>query len=89
MTELSKPVSRRVHVPDKGDFVVTLTKTGVTIRQFRKRKTVTLSYAQLAMRAMEQGGWCLTEKQWKDPLTTLGKLSRLRRRTHRRPGNAL
>ncbi len=77
MTELTKPVSRRIHVSGKGDFVVTLTKAGVTIRQFRKRKTVTLSYDQLAMRALEQGGWLLTAKQWSDPLATLGKLRRL------------
>ena len=81
MTELTKPVSRKIHVRDKGDFVVTLTKDGVTIRMHRKRKKVTLSYEQLAMRALEQDGWLLTEKEWADPLVTLGKLRRLRRAT--------
>ena len=79
MTELTKPVSRRIHVSGKGDFVVTLTKQGVSIRQFRKRKTVTLPYGPLAMRALEREGWMLNAKEWGDPLATLGKLSRLRR----------
>lgn len=78
MTELTKPVSRKVHISGKGDFVVTLTKAGVSIRKARKRKTVTLPYDQLALRALEQGGWMLNAKQWADPLTTLGRLSRLR-----------
>ncbi|MBC8356551.1 MAG: hypothetical protein H8E66_31610 [Planctomycetes bacterium] len=79
MTELTKPVSRRVHVSGKGDFVVTLTKQGVSIRKLRKRKTVTLPYTQLAMRALERDRWMLNAKEWDDPLATLGKLSRLRR----------
>lgn len=79
MTELTKPVSRRVHVSGKGDFVVTLTKDGVCIRKARKRKTVTLPYDQLALRALEQGGWMLNTKEWADPLMTLGKLRRLRK----------
>ena len=79
MTELTKPVSRKVHVPDKGDFVITLGKDGVSIRMFRKRKTVTLDYKQLAMRALEQAGWMLNAREWDDPLTTLSKLGRLRR----------
>ena len=79
MTELTKPVSRRVHIPDKGDFVVTLTKDGVSIRKLRKRKTVTLPYEQLALRALEQDGWMLNAKEWDDPLMTLAKLSRLRK----------
>ena len=79
MTELTKPVSRKVHVSGKGDFVVTLTKAGVSIRKARKRKTVTLPYDQLALRALEQGGWMLNAKEWSDPLTTLGKLKRLRK----------
>ncbi len=78
MTELTKPVSRKVHLPGKGDFVVTLTTDGVSIRMARKRKTVTLAYDQLAFRALEQGGWLLNRKEWDDPLTTLGKLRRLR-----------
>jgi len=80
MTELTKPVSRKVHIPDKGDFVITITKEGVSIRKFRKRKTVTLPYEQLALRALEQDGWMLSAKEWDDPLTTLGKLSRLRKK---------
>ena len=79
MTELTKPVSRVVHIPDKGDFVVTLNKEGVSIRQFRKRKSVTLPYEQLALRALEQDNWLLNAKEWSDPLQTLGKLSRLQR----------
>lgn len=78
MTELTKPVSRKVHLRGKGDFVVTLTTVGVSIRKARKRKTVTLSYDQLALRALEQGGWLLNDQEWSDPLTTLGKLRRLR-----------
>jgi len=78
MTELTKPISRRIHLSGKGDFVVTLTKEGVSIRKFRKRKTVTLPYEQLAMRALERDGWMLNAKEWDDPLATLGKLSRLR-----------
>lgn len=81
MTELTKPVSRKVHVSGKGDFVVTLTKAGVSIRKARKRKTVTLPYEQLALRALEQGRWMLNEKQWADPLATLGRLARLRTTT--------
>lgn len=62
MTELTKPVSRKVHVSGKGDFVVTLSKDGVSIRQARRRKTVTLPYDQLALRALEQDGWLLNAK---------------------------
>ncbi|MFV1964059.1 MAG: hypothetical protein ACC628_01455 [Pirellulaceae bacterium] len=80
MTELTKPVSRKVHIPDKGDFVVTITKEGVSVRKSRKRKTVTLPYEQLALRALEQDGWMLSAKEWDDPLTTLGRLSRLRKK---------
>lgn len=83
MTELTKPVSRKVHVPGKGDFVVTLTTAGVSIRMARKRKTVTLPYDQLALRALERGGWLLNDKEWGDPLATLGKLRRLRTVTHK------
>jgi hypothetical protein len=79
MTELTKPVSRKVHIPDKGDFVVTITKEGVSIRKARKRKAVMLPYEQLALRALEQDGWMLNAKEWDDPLATLGKLSRLRK----------
>ena len=79
MTELTKPVSRKVHISGKGDFVITMSKEGVTIRMHRKRKKVTLPYEQLAMRALEQDGWLLNEKEWGDPLATLGKLGRLRR----------
>ncbi|MBN2474276.1 MAG: hypothetical protein JXB62_06695 [Pirellulales bacterium] len=78
MTELTKPVSRRVHVSGKGDFVVTLSKHGVSLRKARKRKSVTLSYDQLALRALEQGGWMLNAKEWAAPLATLGRLARLR-----------
>lgn len=81
MTELTKPVSRRIHVSGKGDFVVTLTTTGVSIRKARKRKAVTLPYQQLAMRALEQEGWMLNSKEWADPLNTLGRLARLRTKT--------
>jgi hypothetical protein len=81
MTELTKPVSRKVHVSGKGDFVVTLTKDGVSIRKARKRKTVTLPYEPLALRALEQGGWMLTAEEWADPLATLGRLVRLRTTT--------
>jgi hypothetical protein len=79
MTELTKPVSRKIHVSGRGDFVVTLTKQGVSIRKLRKRKTVTLPYDQLALRALEQGGWMLNAKEWADPLETLAKLRRLRK----------
>jgi hypothetical protein len=81
MTELTKPVSRKVHVSGKGDFVVTLAKDGVSIRKARKRKTVTLPYDQLALRALEQGGWMLSAKEWADPLITLGRLAGLRTTT--------
>ena len=32
MTELTKPVSRKLHVRDKGDFVITMGKDGITIK---------------------------------------------------------
>ena len=80
VTELKKPVSRRIHVRDKGDFVVSITADGVSIRMFRKRKSVTLPFDQLALRALEQAAYLLNEKEWNDPLGTLGKLGRLKRR---------
>ncbi|MBL7041262.1 MAG: hypothetical protein ISR77_21680 [Pirellulaceae bacterium] len=80
VTELNKPVSRKVHIRGKGDFVVSITKDGITIRKFRKRKTVTLPFDQLALRALEQAAYLLNEKEWDDPLETLGKLGRLKRK---------
>ena len=82
MTELTKPVSRRIHIAGKGDFVVTLSEQGVSIRKLRKRKAVTLPYEQLALRALEQEGWMLNAKQWADPLATLNRLARLRTKSH-------
>ncbi len=69
MTELTKPVTRKVHIPDKGDFVVTMTKDGVSIRKLGRRKAVTLPYEQLALRALERQGWMLSAKEWSDPLS--------------------
>ena len=80
VTELKKTVSRKVHVQGKGSFVVSITEDGITIRRFRKRKTVTLPYDQLAFRALEQAAYLLNEKEWDDPLGTLSKLGRLKRK---------
>ena len=79
-TELNKPVSRKVHIRDKGDFVVSITKDGISIRKFRKQKSVMLPFDQLALRALEQEAYLLNEKEWDDPLGTLGKLGRLKRK---------
>lgn len=79
-TELNKTVSRKVHVRDKGDFVVSITKDGITIRKFRKQKSVTLPFDQLALRALEQAAYLLNKEEWDDPLGTLGKLGRLKRK---------
>jgi hypothetical protein len=79
-TELNKPVSRKVHIRDKGDFIVSITSEGVSIRMFRKRKKVTLPFDQLALRALEEQAYLLNEKEWQDPLGTLGKLGRLKRK---------
>jgi hypothetical protein len=81
VTELKKTVSRKIHVRDKGDFVVSITNDGITIRTFRKRKSVTLSFDQLALRAIEQAAYLLSEKEWNDPLGTLSKLGRLKRKS--------
>lgn len=80
VTELKKPVSRKIHVRGKGDFVVSITKDGITIRKFHKRKAVTLPLDQLALRALEHAAFLLNEKEWDDPLGTLSKLGRLKRR---------
>ena len=80
VTELKNAVSRKVHVRGKGDFVVSITTDGVTIRKSRKRKSVTLPFDQLALRALEQAAYLLNEKEWDDPLGTLGKLGRLKRK---------
>lgn len=80
ITELKKAVSRRVHVRGKGDFVVSISEDGITIRKFHKRKSVTLPFDQLAFRALEQAAYLLSEKEWDDPLGTLGKLGRLKRK---------
>jgi len=81
VTELKKTVSRRIHIRDKGDFVVSITPDGVSIRMLRKRKSVSLSFDRLAMRALEQAAYMLNEKEWHDPLGTLGKLARLKRKS--------
>jgi hypothetical protein len=80
VTELKKTVSRKVHIRGKGDFVVSITKDGIAIRKHRKRKTVTLPFDQLALRAIEQAAYLLNQKEWDDPLGTLAKLSRLKRK---------
>jgi hypothetical protein len=79
-TELNKPVSRKVHIRDKGDFVVSITEDGISIRKFRKQKSVTLAYDQLALRALEQAAYLLNKREWEDPLGTLSKLGRLKRK---------
>lgn len=88
VTELKKTVSRKVHIRDKGDFVVSITEDGITIRKSRKRKAVTLTFDQLALRALEQAAYLLNEKEWDDPLGTLGKLARLKRKTGPSAGKA-
>ena len=80
VTELNKPVSRKVNVRGKGSFVVSITNDGITIRRFRKRKSVTLPFDQLALRALEQAAYLLNAKEWEDPLGTLSKLGRLKRK---------
>ena len=79
VTELKKPVRRKVNFPGKGSFVVTLTKDGITVRRFGKRKQVMLPYDKLAFRALEHAAYSLNEDEWSDPLKTLGKLGRLKR----------
>ncbi len=80
VTELKKAVSRKVHIRGRGDFVVSITNDGVAIRKFHKRKSVALSFDQLALRALEEAAYLLNEKEWDDPLGTLGKLGRLKRK---------
>lgn len=80
VTELKKTVARKVHIRGKGDFVVSITEDGIMIRKSHKRKSVTLPFDQLALRALEQAAYMLNEKEWDDPLGTLGKLSRLKRK---------
>jgi hypothetical protein len=70
-----------VYVRGKGAFVVSITPDGISIRRFRKRKSVTLPFDQLALRALEQAAYLLNAKEWEDPLGTLGKLGRLKRKT--------
>ena len=72
LTELRKerPVIRKV-----GCLVVKLTRDGVAIRGRRKRKSYFVPYAELARLATRldppsKPGW--TEKQWSDPLKTMG-----------------
>ena len=71
-TELTKPVTRRI-----GDIVVTIREDGVELRGFRKRRSVLVSYEEIAKRGLMKYGVRLTEKQWSDPLTQVRKLSRL------------
>jgi len=80
MTELTKPVSRKIHLAGKGDFVVTITEEGISLRKSHKQITVMLPYEQLALRALEQDGWMLSAKEWSDPLKTLGKLAGRRKK---------
>lgn len=78
-TELRKLTGRKVHLPGHGDFVATLTPEGVSLRKAGKRGTVTLTWAEVAREGLERVGLWLTEREWNDPLRTLGALSRLRR----------
>jgi hypothetical protein len=80
VTELSKAVSRKIHIDGKGDFVVTISPDGVSIRMFRKQKSVELPFEELAKRGLEQAAYLLSAKEWQDPLRTLGKLGRLKQR---------
>ncbi len=73
-------VSRKVYIEGKGDFVVTISQDGVSIRMFRKRKRVKLSFEELAKLGLEQAAYLLTSEEWKDPLRTLGNLGRLKQR---------
>jgi len=57
MTRLTKPVTRRVHIPasghrlfggawDASDLVVTLAPEGILLRPYRKRTTFVLPYSR-------------------------------------------
>jgi len=74
-TQLRKPVSRRV-----GDIVVTLREDGVELRGFHKRRSVLVSYEEIAKRGLMRVGVALTEREWAEPLTQLRKLSYFMRR---------
>jgi hypothetical protein len=72
MTELRKerPVVRKV-----GGMVVKLTTDGIAIRGRRRRKSYFVPFSELAKLATRldpptKPGW--TEKQWADPLKTMG-----------------
>jgi len=50
-TKLSTPVARQVDTPN-GSFVVTIHNHGVSIRPYRKRKSVSLPFAEIAHHAL-------------------------------------
>lgn len=79
VTEWNKPVRRKVHIPDRGDFVVTIEQDGVSIRKARHRRAIKLPFDAFARKGLELEGYLLSAKEWADPIKTLGKLRRLRR----------
>lgn len=78
-TELTKSVSRRVHIAGHGDFVATLSPAGVSLRKLGRRGRIWLTWDELAREGLERIGVSLTEREWGDPLRSLERLATLRR----------
>jgi hypothetical protein len=77
-TELSKPVSRVVGLRD-GGLVVTVCKDGIRLRASGKKKTVMVTYKQLAKIGLQNSGYYLSEEEWTKPVQAMRSLGRKRK----------
>lgn len=84
MTELTKPINRKIHVAGHGDYVVTLRPDGVALRGRRKQKAIVVPWEMLARSGLEAGGWSLSAGEWDDPLRTVARLGRLPKAARRK-----
>ena len=77
-TQLKKPVSRLVAVRD-GGLVITICPDGIRVRASGKKKTVLVTYKQLAKLGLQNSGYYLSEEEWSKPIQSLRSLGRKRK----------
>lgn len=69
-TFLERPVKRLLRTPHGGVWI-TIDKHGVTLRGFRRRHQVKLSWAKAAQVGLINAGASLTAEEWAKPLAVI------------------
>jgi hypothetical protein len=78
VTELRTRVTRRVTTP-AGTLVVSIETSGIRVRAAGKKKSVLVTYRQLAKLGLQNEGYSLSEMEWSKPVQTLRVIGRKKR----------